>query len=112
MIPSKYWPRPILRHSPHVLYTNVVEPILRWTFVEKGYALVHGACMAFGKDAYLVTARTDTGKTTTMLRILAQERRAVDNGAFLSDDLTLVSPRPGARPIRSRSPSAITPARD
>ena len=30
---------PILRRSPHVLYTNVVEPILRWTFVEKGYAL-------------------------------------------------------------------------
>jgi dolichol-phosphate mannosyltransferase len=83
---------PILRRSPHVLYTNVVEPVLRWTFVEKGYALVHGACLAFGNDAYLVTARTDTGKTTTMLRILAQERRALDNGVFLADDLTLVSP--------------------
>ena len=23
---------PLLRRSPHVLYTNVVEPILRWTF--------------------------------------------------------------------------------
>lgn len=34
---------PILRWSPHVLYTNVVEPILRWTFVEKGYALVDKA---------------------------------------------------------------------
>src|SRR5512144_994756 len=29
-----------LRLSPHVLYTNVIEPILRWTFVKKGYALV------------------------------------------------------------------------
>lgn len=83
---------PMLRRSPHVLYTNVVEPVLRWTFVEKGYALVHGACLAFGNEAYLVTARTDTGKTTTMLRILAQERRALDNGVFLADDLTLVSP--------------------
>ena len=27
---------PLLRCSPHVLYTNVVEPILRWTFVEQG----------------------------------------------------------------------------
>ena len=83
---------PILRHSPHVLYTNVVEPILRWTFVEKGYALIHGACIAVGMDAYLVTARTDTGKTTTMLKILARQRRTVDRTAFLSDDLTLVSP--------------------
>jgi dolichol-phosphate mannosyltransferase len=83
---------PLLKHSPHVLYTNVVEPILRWTFVEKGYALVHGACVAFGSDAYLVTARTDTGKTTTILRLLDRQRRATDTGSFLSDDLTLVCP--------------------
>lgn len=83
---------PVLRRSPHVLYTNVVEPILRWTFVKHGYALVHGACIAFGHDAYLVTARTDTGKTTTILRILDAQQRATDNAAFLSDDLTLISP--------------------
>jgi len=83
---------PILRWSPHVLYTNVVEPILRWTFVQRGYALVHGACISFGQDAFMITARTDTGKTTTILRLLDQQRRATDTGAFLSDDLTLVSP--------------------
>lgn len=82
---------PILRRSPHVLYTNVVEPILRWTFVEKGYALVHAACIAKDGQAYFVTARTDTGKTTTMLRILARQRRMTDRVAFLSDDLVLVS---------------------
>jgi putative flippase GtrA len=82
---------PPLRYSPHVLYTNVVEPILRWTFVKKGYALVHGACIATGENAYMVTARTDTGKTTTMLRVLAQQRRATDRASFLSDDLTLVA---------------------
>ena len=27
-----------LSHSPHVLYTNLVEPILRWEFVRRGYA--------------------------------------------------------------------------
>jgi len=32
----------MLRYSPHVLYTNVIEPLLRWTFVKRGYALVHG----------------------------------------------------------------------
>jgi dolichol-phosphate mannosyltransferase len=86
------WATPILRFSPHVLYTNLVEPVLRWNFVEKGYALVHGACIASGHDAYLVTARTDTGKTTTILRILDGQRAINGNAAFLSDDLTLVSP--------------------
>jgi dolichol-phosphate mannosyltransferase len=79
---------PLLRRSPHVLYTNVVEPILRWTFVEKGYALVHGACITAGDDAYMITARTDTGKTTTILKTLAQSRGC----GFVSDDLTLVAP--------------------
>ena len=82
----------LLRHSPHVLYTNVVEPILRWTFVEKGYALVHGAAVAVDDDAYLITARTDTGKTTTTLRLLDRQRRASDRMQFLSDDLTLLGP--------------------
>ena len=83
---------PSLRLSPHVLYTNVVEPILRWTFVEKGYALVHGAALAFGDEGCIVTARTDTGKTTTLLKILAYQRRDTDQAAFLSDDMTIVSP--------------------
>jgi len=77
----------LLRWSPHVLYTNIVEPILRWTFAERGYALVHAACLADGEDAFLVTARTDTGKTTTALRLLDETRYA-----FVSDDLTLISP--------------------
>lgn len=81
-----------LRYSPHVLYTNVVEPILRWTFVKKGYALVHCATIAFGDNAYMITARTDTGKTTTLLKILSHQRRDSDRASFLSDDMTLVSP--------------------
>jgi hypothetical protein len=83
---------PMLRYSPHVLYTNLVEPILRWTFVLKGYALVHGATIAFGDQAYMITARTDTGKTTTLLKILNHQRRDTDRASFISDDLTLVSP--------------------
>ena len=79
---------PFLARSPHVLYTNVLEPILRWLFVEKGYALVHGACVAVDDRAYLITARTDTGKTTTILRLLDNYK----NFSFLSDDLTLVRP--------------------
>lgn len=76
----------ILRSSRHVLYTNVVEPILRWSFVRKGYALVHAACVSFDGQAVLVTSQTNTGKTFTILR-------AVDNYAcsFLSDDMTIIS---------------------
>lgn len=81
---------PLLKYSPHVLYTNLVEPVLRWTFVEKGYALVHGATITFGDKAYMITARTDTGKTTTLLKILNHQRRNTDSAAFISDDLTLV----------------------
>jgi dolichol-phosphate mannosyltransferase len=79
--------QPLLRRSPHVLYTNVVEPILRWTFVERGYALVHAACFADGDRAFLITARTDTGKTTTTLKTLDRHPYA-----FVSDDLTIVCP--------------------
>ena len=79
---------PLLRRSPHVLYTNVVEPVLRWTFASLGYALVHAACFADGEQAYIITARTDTGKTTTMLKILD----ARPSYSFISDDLTIVSP--------------------
>jgi dolichol-phosphate mannosyltransferase len=78
---------PLVMRSPHVLYTNVVEPILRWTFVEKGYALIHGACLSENGDAFLVTARTDTGKTTTVLKILDDWPLG-----FMSDDLSLVNP--------------------
>jgi len=81
---------PLLVASPHVLYTNIVEPVLRWTFAEMGYALVHGACLAVDDRAYLITARTDTGKTTTLLQILRFQKSAT--ASFISDDLTLVAP--------------------
>jgi dolichol-phosphate mannosyltransferase len=79
---------PLLARSPHVLYTNLVEPILRWRFVRLGFALVHGACLVQDDAAFIITARTDTGKTTTILKLL----EAMPECEFLSDDLTLVSP--------------------
>jgi putative flippase GtrA len=78
---------PMLRYSPHVLYTNVVEPTLRWCFVTRGYALAHCACIAVNGNAHLITARTDTGKTTTILKLLDRHP-----ASFLSDDLTLIAP--------------------
>ena len=77
---------PFVAKSPHVMYTNVVEPILRWRLVESGYALVHAACFADGDDAYLITALTDTGKTTTMLKVLDHS-----DLRFVSDDLIVLA---------------------
>jgi dolichol-phosphate mannosyltransferase len=76
---------PILQYSRHVLYTNIIEPILRWTFVRKGYVLLHAACIAFDGKAVLVTARTDTGKTSTILQAVEHY-----SCSFLSDDMTIV----------------------
>jgi dolichol-phosphate mannosyltransferase len=78
----------LVRRSPHVLYTNVVEPLMRWTLAEQGYALVHAACVTSGDRAFLITARTDTGKTTTILKTLDNHR----GYGFVSDDLTLLGP--------------------
>ena len=75
----------LLGRSPHVLYTNVVEPVVRWLLIGKGYALVHGACLEMNGEGVLITAQTDTGKTTTCLRTIREH-----DSTFLSDDMVLV----------------------
>ncbi|HUP86996.1 MAG TPA: glycosyltransferase [Acidimicrobiales bacterium] len=84
----------LLPKSPHVLYTNVVEPVLRWTLVERDVALVHAACVSRDGEAILITARTDTGKTTTMLKLLDAD----PTWKFLADDLVLVDAEGTLRP--------------
>ena len=94
---------PLIAASPHVLYTNVVEPLLRWLLVRKGHALMHAACLAVGESAVLVTARTDTGKTTTILNAL---RAACGRLAFLSDDMIVL--RPDGRVLAYPKPLTIS----
>ena len=77
---------PTISRSPHVLYTNVIEPLLRWHFVRKGYALMHGATLSFDGKAVFITAQTDTGKTTTILHTI---RHSKNPPKFLSDDMTI-----------------------
>jgi len=80
---------PTISRSPHVLYTNVIEPLLRWHFVRKGYALMHGATLSFDGKAVFITAQTDTGKTTTILHTI---RHSENPPKFLSDDMTIFCP--------------------
>ena len=74
-----------LARSPHVLYTNVVEALLRFVFVDRGYMLLHAACMDVGGRGLVLSARTDTGKTGTVLKLLR-----TSEGRFLSDDMTII----------------------
>ena len=75
----------LLKYSNAVLYVNVVEPILRLILAEKGFSLLHGACLSRKDKAVLVSAPPDTGKTTTVLRCLDKHWFS-----FLSDDMTVI----------------------
>ncbi len=77
----------LLARSPHVAYTNVIEALLRFAVAARGHILLHSACLEIDGRGVLLSAKTDTGKTGTVLRIL-RERGA----KFLSDDMTIVSP--------------------
>jgi dolichol-phosphate mannosyltransferase len=78
---------PLLGRSPHVVYTNVVEALLRFVLVSRGCILLHSATVELDGRGVMLTARTDTGKTSTVLRLLREQR-----GGFLSDDMTIVEP--------------------
>ena len=78
---------PLLARSPHVLYTNVIEALLRFLLVSRGYVLLHSACIAMNGRATLLSAQTDTGKTSTVIELVR------DHGfEFLSDDMTILAP--------------------
>jgi putative flippase GtrA len=82
----------LLKRSPHVAYTNVVEPVVRWMLVRKGYILAHAACLEIDGHGVLITARTDTGKTTTCLKSIKEQ-----GSGFVSDDMVIIEPSGRAR---------------
>jgi dolichol-phosphate mannosyltransferase len=78
---------PLLARSPHVLYTNVIEALLRFLLVSRGYVLLHSASMVVNGRATLLSAQTDTGKTSTVIQLIRQH-----GYGFLSDDMTIIAP--------------------
>ncbi len=78
---------PSLASSPHVLYTNVIEALLRFLAVSKDKILLHSACLELNGHGLLLSARTDTGKTGSVLRLIREF-----GAKFLSDDMTIVAP--------------------
>jgi dolichol-phosphate mannosyltransferase len=77
----------LLVWSHHVLYTNMVEPLLRFMFVDREHVLLHCAAVDAPEGAIVMSALTDTGKTSTVLRLLMHH-----SWGFLSDDMAIVSP--------------------
>jgi hypothetical protein len=74
----------LISKSRHVLYVNLVEPLLRFLFISRGFILLHSACLDKNDSGLLLSAPPDTGKTTTVLK-------CVKNGfSFLSDDMTII----------------------
>lgn len=59
--------------------------ILHWIFSERGTYLVHGAAVAVGTDAVLLTAKGGSGKSTTALACLCTGMQ------YLADDYVALS---------------------
>jgi dolichol-phosphate mannosyltransferase len=107
---------PLLARSPHVVYTNIVEALLRFVLVSRGKMLLHSACVELNGVGVMLSALTDTGKTATVLRLLRDH-----GGLFLSDDMTVVDadgaavcfPKPltiSAHTLRAVQSEDLTPA--
>ena len=82
---------PLMARSPHVVYTNVIEALLRFVMVSRGRMLLHSATVTLDGHGVMLSALTDTGKTATVLRLLREH-----GGKFLSDDMTIVDAYGGA----------------
>src|SRR5205807_8805001 len=76
---------PLLARSRHVVYTNILEPLLRFVMVSRGRMLLHAACVQLEGTGVMLSALTDTGKTGPVLRLLREH-----GGRFLSDDMTII----------------------
>lgn len=90
---------PILALSPHVVYTNIIEVLLRFLMVRQDRMLLHSACINLRGRGILLSAETDTGKTSTVLRLLKDE-----DGWFYSDDMTIMT----SDGMASRYPKPMT----
>ena len=65
----------------------MVEPILRFRLVSRGFVLLHCAAIDAERGAIIMSAQTDTGKTSTVLRLLMQR-----SWGFISDDMAILTP--------------------
>jgi len=82
--PIEIFVNELIAKSRHVLYVNLIEPLLRFLMITKGHILLHSACLSLNGHAVLLSAPPDTGKTTTVIKCV---KKGFD---FLSDDMTII----------------------
>ncbi len=70
--------------GPHVL-SQTLSSILLIKLLQKGYTIIHSACVSRDNKGVLISAWGDTGKTFTSSSLVQQ-----CSFHFLSDDLTLI----------------------
>jgi hypothetical protein len=81
----------LLAWSRHVLYVNLVEPLLRLYLVPKGYVLIHLACLEKNRSGIAISAPPDTGKTSSILKCLQRSYSENLGLSLLSDDMIIAS---------------------
>jgi putative flippase GtrA len=74
---------PLLARSPAFLFTNVIEPVLRWALVTKGYAFVRGASVAREGTAIILHSSDDMGPAIV-------ELSRVHGYGYMGDDLAIL----------------------
>jgi dolichol-phosphate mannosyltransferase len=94
---------PLLGAAPFALYKSVVEPVLRWALVQRGYVLVYGASVAQKSGATLIVPEGDEGKTEAVL----QATQHADY-AFMSDDFAILGEN--GRLYSFPKPITVTPS--
>ena len=106
---------PLLDSSRAFLFTNVIEPVLRWRLVRKGAVLASAAAVARDGRALLVAGRADMGPDLGRLCVAHAYRFLSDDKVIVARDGTVYSyPKPvtiGPRAVDGRGSRLRTRAR-
>ena len=82
---------PLLARSPHVVYTNILEALLRFVAVSEGAMLLHSACLELDGVGILISAaHRHRARPAPCLRMVREQ-----GARFLSDDMTVLHGRDG-----------------
>lgn len=72
---------PIAEKVPHLVYANVLEPLLRWLLPQRGAALIRAGCVAGAEGATLFLAEQTAVRQAAVLR----------EAGYMAHDLTILT---------------------
>ncbi|MDA0245869.1 MAG: GtrA family protein [Chloroflexi bacterium] len=83
---------PIAEKVPHLVYANVLEPLLRWLLPQRGAALIRAGCVAGNEGATLFLAEQTADRQAAVLR--SADYMAHDLTMLTADGRALAHPKP------------------